>query len=99
MKALLEKDKFLRIQLLKIENKHFILKSIIKNFNLFILIRWKAFLKLSLLAKSQSKVSLTNRCLQSCNKKRFNKLTGFSRHIFLKKIRSGEINGFRKSSW
>jgi ribosomal protein S14 len=37
--------------------------------------------------------------LYSQNKKRFNKLTGFSRHIFLKKIRAGEINGFRKSSW
>ena len=99
MKALLEKDKFLRIQLLKIENKHFILKSIIKNFNLFILIRWNAFLKLNLLTKSKSKVSITNRCLFTYNKKRFNKLTGFSRHVFLKKIRSGEINGLSKSSW
>ena len=99
MKALLEKDKNLRVKLSEIENKHFILKSIIKNFNLFILIRWNAFLRLNLLTKSKSKISTTNRCLYSYNKKRFSKLTGFSRHIFLKKIRSGEINGLRKSSW
>jgi ribosomal protein S14 len=99
MKAILEKDKNLRLKLSKVENKHFILKSIIKNFNLFILIRWNAFLKLNLLTKSKSKISTTNRCLFSYNKKRFNKLTGFSRHVFLKKIRSGEINGMRKSSW
>ena len=99
MKALFEKDKTLRANLVKLENKHFILKSIIKNLNLFILIRWNAFLRLNLLTKLKSKASITNRCLYSYNKKRFNKLTGFSRHIFLKKIRSGEVNGLRKSSW
>lgn len=99
MKALFEKDKNLRVNLVEIENKHFILKSIIKNLNFFILIRWNAFLRLNLLTKLKSKVSTTNRCLYSHNKKRFNKLTGFSRHVFLKKIRSGEINGVRKSSW
>jgi ribosomal protein S14 len=99
MKALVEKDKILRLNLTKIENKHFILKSIIKNFNLFILIRWNAFLRLNLLTKLKSKVSITNRCVYSYNKKRFNKLTSFSRHVFLKKIRSGEINGLKKSSW
>jgi ribosomal protein S14 len=99
MKAILEKDKNLRLKINRIENKHFVLKSIIKNFNLFILIRWNAFLQLNILTKSNSKISHTNRCLYSQNKKRFNKLTGFSRHIFLKKIRAGEINGFRKSSW
>jgi ribosomal protein S14 len=99
MKALFEKDKNLRTNVVEIENKHFILKSIIKNLNFFILIRWNAFLRLNLLTKLKSKVSTTNRCLHSYNKKRFNKLTGFSRQIFLKKIRSGEINGLRKSSW
>lgn len=99
MKALLEKDKTLRLKITKVEDKHFILKSIVKNFNFFILIRWNAFLKLKILAKSNSQVSTVNRCLYSYNKKRFSKLTGFSRHIFLKKIRSGEISGLKKSSW
>jgi ribosomal protein S14 len=82
-----------------IENQHFILKSIFKNFNFFTLVRWNAFLKLKLLTKNNSKVAITNRCLKGVNKKRFNKLTTFSRHIFLKLIRSGSITGMRKASW
>jgi ribosomal protein S14 len=99
MKKLLEKDKKLRHQVKLIENQHFVLKSIFKNFNLFTLVRWNAFLKLKLLTKNNSKISITNRCLQGINRKRFNKLTTFSRHIFLKLVRSGLITGMRKSSW
>nr|WAK85000.1 ribosomal protein S14 [Amicula sp. isolate GU52X-4 cfCalB7] len=99
MKKLLEKNKKLRLKLNKIEYKHFILKSIFKNFNFFDLIRWNAFLKLKKLSKKSSKISISNRCLYSINKKRFNKYSPFSRHIFLKLIRSGSINGLQKSSW
>jgi len=99
MKKLIEKDKKLRRHIKLLENQYFILRSILKNFNFFVLIRWNAFLKLKILTTNNSKVSMTNRCLQSINKKRFNKLTAFSRHIFLKLIRSGHINGIRKSSW
>lgn len=99
MKKLIEKDKKLRENILGIENKLFILKLIIKNSNFFTLIRWKAFLKLKVLTENASKISVINRCLLSANKKRFNKLTGFSRHIFLKIIRSGSVPGFKKSSW
>lgn len=99
MKKLLEKDKKLRYEIKSIENQRFILKSILKNFNFFILIRWNAFLKLKFLKKQNSETSITNRCLQSINKKRLNKLTVFSRHIFLKLIRTGSITGMRKSSW
>ena len=99
MKKLLEKDKKLRYQIKLIENRHFILKSIFKNFNFFALVRWNAFLKLKFLTKNNSKVSITNRCLKSINKKRLNKLTTFSRYIFLKLIRSGLITGIQKASW
>jgi ribosomal protein S14 len=99
MKKLLEKDKKLRYNIKLIENQHFILKSIFKNFNFFTLIRWNAFLKLKFLTKNNSKVSITSRCLQGINRKRFNKLTSFSRHIFLKLIRSGLITGMQKASW
>ena len=99
MKKLLEKDKKLRFKLVKIENQHIILKSIFKNFNYFILIRWNAFIKLNNLSITTNKIFLSNRCLHTKSKKRFNKLTRFSRHIFLKLIRSGQINGTRKSSW
>jgi ribosomal protein S14 len=99
MQKLLQKDIKLRNRILLNEKYHFILKSIIKNFNFFILIRWNAFLKLKELTQNASKVSIVNRCLASINKKRFNKLTGFSRHVFLKFIRKGSVNGIKKSSW
>jgi ribosomal protein S14 len=99
MQRLLEKDKDRRLQIEIVEKQHFILKAIVKNLNFFILIRWNAFLKLRALTSKGSKISVSNRCLYSVNKKRFSKLTTFSRHIFLKLIRSGEISGVQKSSW
>jgi len=99
MKKLIERDKKLRLEIKKTEKQHYILKSIFKNFNFFTLIRWNAYLKLKNLTKTNSSVALSYRCLASINKKRFNKLTVFSRHIFLKLIRSGNISGFQKSSW
>jgi ribosomal protein S14 len=96
MKKLLTKDKILRKHFEFVEKQHFILKSISKNFNFFILMRWNALLKLK---KLKSKNKIINRCVISINKKRFNKLTNFSRHIFLKQIRFGQINGLRKTSW
>jgi ribosomal protein S14 len=99
MQKLLQKDIKLRNRILLNEKNHFILKSIIKNFNFFILVRWNAFLKLKELTQNSSKVSVVNRCLASISKKRFSKLTGFSRHVFLKSIRKGSVNGIKKSSW
>jgi ribosomal protein S14 len=99
MKKLLEKDKKRRLQIKTVEKQHFILKAIVRNLNFFILIRWNAFLKLRILTSKNSKISISNRCLYSVNKKRFNKLTTFSRYIFLKLIRSGKISGMQKASW
>ena len=99
MKKQIEKDKK-RINYVKqIEKQNFILKSIFKNSNFFLLIRWQAFLKLKLLTSKNSKVSISLKCLYTKNKKKFNKITFFSRHIFLKLIRSGELSGIKKSSW
>ena len=99
MKKILEKDKKICLKFKTIEKQHFILKAIFKNFNYFVLIRWNAFLKLKTLTINSSKVSISNRCLYTNNKKRFNKLTTFSRHVFLKQIRSGNIIGIQKASW
>jgi ribosomal protein S14 len=99
MKKLKEKDKRIRLNFDKIEKQHFILKSIYNNLNFFVLIRWNAFLKLKHLTVGNSKISITYRCLNSSNKKRFNKLTTFSRNTFLKLIRSGYISGMQKSTW
>ena len=98
MKKLIVKDKKLRYQFKLIENKHFILKCIFKNLNFFTLIRWNCFLKLDFLIKNKSKISIINKCLQGLNKKRLNKITVLSRHIFLKLIRSGLISGIQKAS-
>lgn len=99
MKKLLERDKKRRCSLKLMENQQFIFKFISKNFNFFTLIRWNAFLNLKRLTQINSKVSITSRCLEGVNKKRLNKLTLFSRHIFLKLVRSGSITGMRKASW
>lgn len=99
MKKLLEKDKKIRLNLNKNEKTFLVLISIFKNLNFLSLIRWNAFLKLKLLKQKSSEISLSNRCLNSFNKKRFNKLTNFSRNIFLKLVRSGQIYGFKRSNW
>ena len=99
MKKLLAKDKKLRNNILKTEKQKLILKSICTNFNFFVLLRWKAFLQLKNTLNNSHKTSLSNRCLQTKNRKRFNKLTIFSRYIFLKHIRFGKIHGIKKSSW
>lgn len=99
MKKLLVKDKKLRFNVKYNEIEKLILKSIFQNSSFFRLIRWNAFLKLQALSKANSKVSIVNRCISSINKKRLNKFTTYSRHIFLKLVRSGNISGIRKSSW
>lgn len=99
MKKLLVKDKKLRLALKLQEKKCFILKSIFKNSNLFALVRWNAFFQFKSFSQTSSSIAVSNRCLITINKKRFNKLTPFSRHVFLKLIRSGHLAGLRKSSW
>lgn len=99
MKKLLASDKQLRENLQKADKQQYVLKLLFKNDNLSALMRWKAFLKLKDLAKKNSNTAISPRCVLTINKKRFNKMTLFSRHVFLKSIRSGRISGFKKSSW
>lgn len=99
MKKLLVKDKKLRIILKHQEKQYFVLKTIFQNSNLFPLIRWNAYLQLSILGSTNSIVSMSPRCIYTLNRKRFSKLTVFSRHVLLKFIRNGKISGFQKSNW
>lgn len=99
MKKLLVKDKKLRSIIEKNEKTCLILISIFRNLNFSSLVRWNAFLKLKKIKTQYSEVSISNRCLTTINKKRFNSLTKFSRNIFLKLIRSGKIYGFKRSNW
>lgn len=99
MKKLVERDKKLRLKFKTSEKKYFILSSISKNNNISLLVRLNAFLMLDYISKKNSKVSANSRCLETINKKNFNKITNFSRYVFLKNIRNGLFSGIKKSAW
>lgn len=99
MKKLFAKDKENRKTIKQLELEHFILKQISTNSNFLKTIRWNALYNLSHMSKKSSKTLISNRCIQTINKKTFNKFTSFSRTVFLKLVKSGYISGMRKSSW
>lgn len=99
MKKLLEKDKKNRQSIKQLELKRFILKQISTNSNFLKTIQWNASTKLSSLTKQNSKVVISNRCVKTINKKAFHKFTSFSRTVFLKLAKLGNISYLRKSSW
>ena len=97
MKKLLEKDKKIRQKIKKFEKKKLILKSISNNLSFTNLVRLNALNDLTKMQKKTSKVSISNRCVSTINKKKFNKLTKFSRIVFLKLARHRKIYGLVKS--
>lgn len=99
MKKLFAKDRENRKSVKQLELEHFILKQISTNSNLLKPIRWNALYKLSNMPKKSSKTVVSNRCVQTINKKTFSKFTNFSRTVYLKLVKSGYISGIRKSSW
>lgn len=99
MKKLFAKDKENRKTVKQLELKNFILKQISTNSNFLKTVRWNALYKLSGVPKKGSKTLISNRCVQTINKKTFNNFTNFSRTVFLKLVKSGYISGMRKSSW
>lgn len=99
MKKLFAKDKKNRETVKELELKHFVLKQISTNSNFLKTTRWNAVHKLSSLPKRGSKTMLSNRCVKTINKKTFHKFTNFSRTVFLKLVKSGNVSGLRKSSW
>jgi len=99
MKKIFSKDKQNRKTLKQLELNHFILKQISTNQNFLKTTRWNALYELSNLPKESSKTILSNRCIKTINKKTFHKFTNFSRTVFLKLVKSGQISGMRKSSW
>ena len=99
MKKLFAKDKKNRKIVKQLELEHFILKQISTNSNFIKTVRWNALHKLSSLPKSSSKTVLSNRCIKTINRKTFHKFSKFSRVVFLRLVKSGQISGIRKSSW
>lgn len=77
-----------------------VFKSLTQNSNFFILTRKKALKnfqkKFSL---RNSKVAINFRCLSTFSRKRLNKQSFFSRHVFLKVARHGLLSGIRKAVW
>jgi len=99
MKYIIEKDKKTRKKIQAFEKKNLILKSIQYNVNFFNITRWKANTLASFLPSRSSKTFISNRCVNTINKKKFNKLTNFSRMVFLKLARSRDISNLYRSSW
>jgi ribosomal protein S14 len=82
------------------ELNHIILKSIVKNENLSLVLKWNAISKLSTFSANQNKTRFVNRCILTNRKAKFNRIfKKFSRLSFLLLARSGAISGLRKSSW
>jgi ribosomal protein S14 len=99
MKVLIEKDKKIRKNIKKLEKKKFIFKTITNNLNLPYLLRFNAFNNLNKITKKASKTLVSNRCVATVNKKKFNKLTHHSRIFFLKLAKNKKIYGLTKASW
>ena len=98
MKKLLEKDIVRRKNISIFEKKKFVLKLVSKNLNFFNYVKCKARFELNILPRISSKTLLSNRCGMTINKKKFNKLTNFSRIVFLKLIEKRSISDVYKSS-
>ena len=99
MKKIFSKDKKNRFQTKNIELQQFVFKQISNNSNFTKLIAWNSSDKLTSLSNKDSKTHVSNRCVKTINKKTFNKLSNFSRSVFLKLVKSGKISSIRKSSW
>ena len=99
MKKLLEKDKKIRKQIKKSEKQKFVFTIIQNNLNLPHLVRFNSSKNLHDITKKASKTLISNRCIATINKKKFGKLTHYSRIFFLKLARHKKIYGLKKASW
>ena len=99
MKKIFAKDKKNRNTIKQLKLKHFILKQITNDSNFPKITIWNLLNKLTHLDKRSSKTYISNRCIKTINKKTFNKLSNFSRQVFFKLVKSGQISSMRKSSW
>ena len=100
MKKKSQKDKKIRKFFNQQELNQIIIKSIIRNENLSLIVKWNAISKLSNLSGNQNKTRFVNRCILTNRKAKFNNIfKKFSRLSFLRLARSGKIPGLKKSSW
>lgn len=99
MKKIIFRNKKLRILIKNFKNLYFILKSIIKNKIVFNYFKYKilTFFKTSL--NITYNYTALKFCVISLSKKRFTKISFYSRQLLSKKIQSGEMFGITKQSW
>ena len=100
MKKKSQKDKKIRKLFNQQELNHTLIKSIVRNENLSLVVKWNAITKLSNFSGRQNKTRVVNRCILTNRKAKFNRIfQKFSRLSFLRLARSGKIPGLKKSSW
>ena len=100
MKKKSQKDKKIRKLFNQQELFQIIVKSVIRNENVSLIVKWKAISKLSNFLGSQNKTRFVNRCILTNRKAKFNNVfKKFSRLSFLRLARTGKISGLKKSSW
>lgn len=100
MKKQIQKDLKIRKLYSKLELMSSVLKSITKNENFSLILKWNAGFKLANLPLKFNKIRFVNRCVLTSRKAKFNKkFQKFSRLSFLRLARSGFIVGLKKSSW
>ena len=99
MKKLKRKDILNRKKFKMIELKNKILKNIQSNDYLSINTKWISFENLSKNENRNTKLKITNRCINTISKKSVDKRFKLSRHETLKNVRSGKLSGIKKSVW
>lgn len=99
MKKIYYKEKRASLLQLKYEDTRVLFKSIFQNQYLPYTVRWNCLLSLSQLPASSLKHRIVGRCFLSKHRKKFNFLFKFSRLVFLRLVRSGQISGLHKCVW
>jgi|688.fasta_scaffold01740_8 ribosomal protein S14 len=99
MKSIIQKDKIKRKKYLLFEINRFLLKSIIKNKNIWLSIKFNVILKLHDLSIQYTKTKINNYCIYTFRKKSLLSKFKMSRIIFLNFSRFGQISGVKKSIW
>lgn len=93
-----KKEKYYRVNVSNIEKENKLFKSILFNMYFPCTSRWNCALNQSSF-KNKTISRLVNRCLLTRHRKKFHFLFKFSRLVFLRLARNGQIFGLKKSVW
>lgn len=99
MKNQIYKDKNKRNLSFTLENKKFVLKSILQNVSISKVISYNSNFKFTEFPNYSYLSSLVNRCVVTGRRKKIQKMFRFSRLSFLNYARNGYVNGLTKSTW